>query len=79
MITSLIWLFVAVVVIGVLFWAANRILAVIPIEEPFRTIAYVLLVLIAVAVAVTILIQIVGAIPGGFPRLALAMPKLTFR
>ena len=72
MIASLVWLFIAVVVIGVLFWAANRILAVIPIEEPFKTIAYVLLVLIAVAVAVTILIQIIGAIHGGFP-------KLTFR
>lgn len=72
MIASLVWLFILVVVIGVLFWAANRILAVIPVEEPFRTIAYVLLVLIAVAVAVMVLVQIVGAIPGGFP-------KLTFR
>ena len=70
MIAPLIWLFVVIVIIGVLFWAANRILAVIPIEEPFRTIAYVLLVLIAVAIAVTVLIQIVGAIPGGFPRLS---------
>ena len=72
MLTTLIWLFILVVIIGVLFWAANRILAVLPVEEPFKTIAYVLLVLIAVAVAVTVLIQIVGAIPGGFP-------KLTFR
>jgi predicted membrane channel-forming protein YqfA (hemolysin III family) len=39
---------VALIVIGVLIWAAQRILAVTPIAEPFRTVIYVLLVLMAV-------------------------------
>lgn len=47
---SIIGLIVLLLVMGVLLWAAQRILAVIPIVEPFRTIVYVLVVLLAVFV-----------------------------
>lgn len=60
MITALFWLLFAIVVIGVLFWAADRILAVIPMAEPFKTIAYVILVLIAVFIAFAALAQLLG-------------------
>jgi len=60
MIAALFWLFVALILIGVLFWAAERILAVMPMAEPFKTIAYVVLVVIAVIIAIAALAQIFG-------------------
>lgn len=57
---NIVGLLVALVVIGVLFWAAKRILAVLPIDEPFRTVIYVVL----VVVAVFILLQMLVGVPG---------------
>lgn len=62
---NLISLLLAVIVFGVLMWAAQRIMAVLPIAEPWKTIAYVIIVLIGVFFAVSIIAQILGApIPG---------------
>lgn len=44
----LIGILVALIVIGVVLWAIQRILAVVDIPEPFRTILWVIVVLIAV-------------------------------
>jgi hypothetical protein len=41
-------LIVLLIVVGVLIWAAQTILGVLPVAEPFRTIIYVLIVLFAV-------------------------------
>ncbi len=60
---NLIGLLVALIVLGVLFWAAHRILAVLPLEEPFRTIIYVVLVVVAVLICVQALF---GVIPWTF-------------
>lgn len=45
---SIIGLIIALVVIGVLIWAAQSILAVLPVAEPFKTVIYVLIVVLAV-------------------------------
>ena len=45
---SLIGLLLALVVVAVLVWGAQRIMAVLPIPEPIRTVLYVLLVLVVV-------------------------------
>lgn len=45
---SLIGILVALIVIGVLLWAINKVLAVVPIPEPFRTIVWVVVVVVAV-------------------------------
>ena len=45
---SLIGILVALIVIGVLIWGINAILGVIPIPEPFKTILWVVVVIIAV-------------------------------
>jgi hypothetical protein len=45
---SLIGILVALIVIGVLLWAINAVLGVVPIPEPFRTIIWVIVVVIAV-------------------------------
>lgn len=60
MTASLIGLLVALVLIGLLFWAAQRILSVIPLAEPFKTIVYVLLVVFAVLVC----LDLFGLLPG---------------
>jgi hypothetical protein len=46
----LIMILVALIVIGVLLWAINKILGVVAIPEPFRTIIWVIVVVIAVIV-----------------------------
>ena len=45
---SLIGILVALIVVGVLLWGINAILGVIPIPEPFKTIVWVIVVIIAV-------------------------------
>jgi hypothetical protein len=45
---SLIGILVALIVIGVVVWGINAILGVIPVPEPFKTIIWVIVVIIAV-------------------------------
>lgn len=52
----LISILVALIVVGVLLWAINKILAVVPIPEPFRTIIWV----IVVVISVLVFLQIAG-------------------
>ena len=44
----LIGILVALIVIGVVVWGISRILAVVPVPEPFKTIIWVIVVIIAV-------------------------------
>lgn len=44
----LIGVLVALIVIGVIVWAISRVLAVVPVPEPFKTIIWVIVVVIAV-------------------------------
>ena len=53
---SLIGLLVAIIVVGVIIWGIFKILSVVPIPEPFKTIIWV----IVVIVAVLTFIQIAG-------------------
>ena len=39
---------VALIVIGVIVWGISRILAVVPVPEPFKTIIWVIVVIVAV-------------------------------
>lgn len=47
---SLIGILVAIIVVGVLLWGINAILGVVPIPEPFKTIVWVIVVIVAVLV-----------------------------
>ncbi len=46
----LIGILVALIIIGVLLWAITKILAVVAIPEPFKTIIWVIVVVVAVLV-----------------------------
>jgi len=58
MIGTLIGILISVIVLGVLWWALNEIMRVLPIAEPFHTIARVVMTLIVVVVAVWIIVQL---------------------
>ncbi len=45
---SLISILIALIILGVLLWACSAILGVVPVPEPFKTIIWVVIVLIAV-------------------------------
>ena len=60
LIGALIALIVACIIIGVLFWAIQQLLPLIPLGEPFATIVRVLLVLLGVIFVIWILLQILG-------------------
>ena len=55
MVGVLVQLIFAVIVLGVIWWGIQRILPHIPMGEPFRTIVYVLMVIIAVIVCLWII------------------------
>lgn len=57
MIGVLIGLIVLCIVLGVLFWAAQQLLPLIPLGEPFRTILRVLLVVLVAFIVIWVFIQ----------------------
>lgn len=60
MIGTLIAIIIALVILGVVWWAAQQLLALIPIAEPFATIIRVLFILLAVLIVIWVLLQLVG-------------------
>lgn len=65
MIGALIQLIVALIIVGVLWWAVQQLLPLIPLPEPIRRVIYVILVVILVLIVVYALLAIIGAaLPG---------------
>ena len=60
MIATLISIIFAVIILGVLWWAVQQMLPLIPMAEPFRTILRVLVVLVTVFIVLYFLQQILG-------------------
>ncbi len=74
MIGALIGVIFALIVLGVLWWAVQQLMGLIPIAEPFRTIIYVLTVVIMVLIVLYIigmLLGIAGIHVAGFSGLSL--------
>lgn len=44
----LLGILIALIVIGVILWGINKILGVVPVPEPFKTIIWVIVVIVAV-------------------------------
>jgi hypothetical protein len=61
MIGTLIGVIFLVVICGALWWAFNKLIGLIPLEEPFKTILYVILVLIGVAIVLVAIQMVLGA------------------
>jgi hypothetical protein len=60
MIGTLIAIIFALIILGVIWWACQQLLALLPIAEPFRTIIYVLTVVIAVLIVLWIITLLLG-------------------
>lgn len=61
MIGTLIGLILLVIVMGVLWWAVQQLLPLIPLAEPFRTIVRVLLMVILVLIVIYVLLALLDA------------------
>lgn len=62
MIGTLIGIIITLVVVGVVYWAVQSLLPLIPLPSPFREIINVLMVLILVLIVIYVLLQILGTV-----------------
>jgi len=70
MIATLIYVIVALIIIGVIWWAIQQLLPLIPLPEPFRRIIYVLLVVILVLIVLYVILTLLSGLTGiHVPRL----------
>jgi len=69
MITSLVYLVIYILVIGVVIWLLLYLIDNVPLPDPFHRIARVVIMVVGVLVVILLLLQFVGAIDGGMPRL----------
>jgi len=63
MIGTLVGIIFALIILGVLWWGVQQLMALVPIAEPFRTIIYVVCVIIMVLVVlwvITVLLSMAG-------------------
>jgi hypothetical protein len=60
MIGALIGIIVTLIIVGVLWWALQQLLPLIPLPEPFRKIIYVLMVVVLVLIMVWVIISLIG-------------------
>lgn len=60
MISALVGLIFLVIIVGVIWWAIQQLLPLIPMAEPFRTIVYVLMVLVLVIVVLYVASILLG-------------------
>ena len=61
MISTLLGLILVVIILGVLWWAVQQLLPLIPMAEPFRTILRVLIVLISVILVIYVIMALLSA------------------
>jgi hypothetical protein len=79
MINTLIGIILVLIVVGVLFWAVQTLLPLIPLPEPFRRIIYVLLVVILVLIVVYVIAELLGATLGSMRLHASLLLPFTLR
>ena len=61
MIGFLIGLILLVIVLGVIWWAVQQLLPLIPLAEPFKTILRVLIVLVTVVIVIYVIMMLLNA------------------
>jgi hypothetical protein len=62
MIGTLIGIIILLIVVGVVWWAIQQLLPLIPLPEPFRRIIHVLLILILVLIVLYVILMLLGSI-----------------
>ena len=61
MLGTVIGLILFVIILGVIWWAVQQLLPLIPIAEPFATILRVLVVLLLVAIVLYVIVALLGS------------------
>jgi len=69
MIGTLVGIIFALIILGVLWWGIQQLLALVPIAEPFRTIIYVVSVIIMVLIVLWIITVLLGMAGVHVPRM----------
>ncbi len=64
MIGTLIGIIILLIVVGVIWWAIQQLLPLIPLPEPFRKIIYVLMVVILVLIVLYVIVALLAPIAG---------------
>ena len=62
MIGTLIGIIIVLIVVGVIWWAIESLLPLIPLPEPFRQIIRVLMIVILVLVVLWVILQLLGSV-----------------
>ena len=62
MIGTLIGIIILLIVVGVIWWAIQQLLPLIPLPEPFARIIHVLLILILVLVVLYVILILLGSV-----------------
>jgi hypothetical protein len=62
MIGTLIGIIILLIVVGVIWWAIQQLLPLIPLPEPFRRIINVLLILILVLIVLYVILILLGSV-----------------
>jgi len=62
MIGTLIGIIILLIIVGVVWWAIQQLLPLIPLPEPFRQIIYVLMVVVLVLIVLFVILQLLGAV-----------------
>jgi len=70
MVETLLHLVIYLLIVGVILWLLQYIVNTVPIFEPFRTVARVIIIVVGCLILIYILLGLIG---GGAPRL----PRLT--
>lgn len=60
MLGTIIGLIIMCIILGVVWWAGQQLLALIPLSEPFATIVRILLVVLMVIIVIWVFIQLLG-------------------
>lgn len=61
MIGTIIGIIIAIIVLGVIWWAVQQLLPLIPLPDPFRQIIYVLMILLLVLIVIWVIVTLLGA------------------
>lgn len=64
MIGTLIGIIVLLIVVGVIYWAVEQLLPLIPLPDPFRTIIRVLMIVLLVFIVLYVILQLLSGIGG---------------
>jgi len=64
MIGTLISIIITLIIVGVIWWAIQQLLPLLPLPEPFRKIIYVLLVVVLVFIVLWVILTLLGAVGG---------------